>query len=370
MKSKFVIILVVFNISIMLHAQEKHENIQNDIEIMETILDKLFDRHENTFRFISSGTSGFYLDGYGILFKVPYLMNQKSFYVNSEARSREFFDDLIYSRKSTQNKRDERNGTEFEKAMGEEISRVKDISVRFLGDYVSAMNYLEPNYWITVIVDFNGLPPGFTSFSSEKPIRQVIGKVQRKNIIDYHKGKIDFEKLKKRIQFVSIYDNDTEMDGDVEIFADIMNSYVEKGKKENELHVIDAVKGFYLDGYGAIFFMNVNLQPNYINIITSGDHNSQFSVQAYSSFGDTINVDEKLSILQNRIISLFVRFGHTLKKLQPRDWLEVAVNLNIIRTNNGFSKVIYRIQKQDIDQLNSQKIRMDEFKKRLHIAQY
>jgi hypothetical protein len=160
------------------------------------------------------------------------------------------------------------------------------------------------------------------------------------------------------------------MDGDVEIFADIMNSYIEKGDKENELHVIDFVKGFYLAGYGAIFFMNVNLQPNYINIITRGDHNNQFSVQAYSSFGDTIDFDAKLNILQNRIISLFARFGHTLKKLQPGDWLEVAVNLNVIRTNNEFSKVVYRIQKQDIDRLNSQKIRINEFKKRLNIAKY
>ncbi len=376
MKVKLVLFVVFLNISVMLFAQEKPGNIQDDIEIMETILDKLFDKQERSLRFITSGTSGFYLDGYGILFKVPYSLSQKLYYVSPAPNARKFIDDFIFSGQghavSTSNKEAEKRDIDFEKTMVEEISRVKDISARFLGDYISAINYMEPNYWITVIVDFNGAPFSFDKFLPEKSIRQVIGKVQRKSIIDYHKGKIDFEKLKKQIQFVSKYDNDTEMDGDVEIFADIISSYVEKSNKENELHVINAVKGFYLDGYGAIFFMNVNLQPNYINIITHGDHKSQFSVQAYSSFGDrdTIDFDEKLNILQNRIISLYARFGHTLKKLQPKDWLEVAVNLNTIRINNGYSKVIYRIQKEDIDRLNSQKIKMTEFKKQLSVAKY
>ncbi|MBD3288334.1 hypothetical protein GF337_05980 [candidate division KSB1 bacterium] len=377
MKTRSVFIILLLVVPLMLFARNKQRpgnNIQDDIEIMETILDKLFDKHEGSFRLISGGTSGFYLDGYGILFKVPYSQSDRLYYVTPDKQARKMFDDWIISGQGQViSKRDQdadEKPAEFEKEMKEEITRVKDISARFLGDYVSALTYLEPSYWITVIVDFNDSPRAFSGFTPEKALRQVIGKVQKKNIADYHKGKIDFDKLKDRIQFVSKYENDSEMDGDIDIFSDIMNSYIEKGNEKNELHVIDAVKGFYLDGYGAIFIMKVNLQPNFINIITSGSRNNQFSVQAYSSFGDTIDFDEKLDILRDRITSLYARFGHTLRKLQPKEWLEVAVSLNTIHPDNDYSKVIYKIQKKDIDRLSSQKIGINEFKRLVNIARY
>ena len=87
-KNFIVFILLIGSISCLYAQQDKQvlELIQDDIDVMETILTRLFAKENNQLLFVDSGIYGFYLDGYGILFNIPYTthMLASEFYIRKK----------------------------------------------------------------------------------------------------------------------------------------------------------------------------------------------------------------------------------------------------------------------------------------------
>ncbi|MCI0495156.1 hypothetical protein L0Z72_09100, partial [candidate division KSB1 bacterium] len=261
--------------------------------------------------------------------------------------------------------------TEFdEKDWHEELAKIKENSARFLGDYMAAMEYLNPEQWITLIVDFDGFGRWVDPFLLKKSAQQLIIKVQKKNITAYHNGSIKFDDLKNSIQYAKTDEQESEIDNDIDIFSDIMESYLQNTRGNNEFHLIDDITGFYLQGYGAIFLIKANFESHIINIISRAKGINNFSIQTYSSVGDSIDIKTKIKNLEDQIITIFSRFGHTLKQLGANEWLEVAIHVNSASHQNDFSKVVIKVKKNEIDALKNQKLSMNDFKRRITIVKY
>ena len=100
------------------------------------------------------------------------------------------------------------------------------------------------------------------------------------------------------------------------------------------------------------------------------DGKKDFTFNTITSTGDTENVKEKIESLQNKIVTLVSRYGHTLRWLNNDESLEIALNINTHDLDEDFSKVILKIRKKYIDNLNQQKINLDEFKRRIRVVRY
>ena len=370
MKFKFILLLMMLigGLYTPLFSQN-YDSIQGDIEIMETILNKMFSKDKVTF--FDCGTNGYYLDGYGVLFKVPYSL-KKFVHVNENyekavelyiSKSNEFLT-------TSKAKKKAEDKLSSKKKFDKELQKIKDTLTRFLGDYISALNYLKSNYWVTIIVYFNSSSGWFDGFYEDKDINQLIAKVQMKDINSYRKGKLSFDRFKKKIQYVAKSNGDTAIDEDVDLFSDIMQSFLERNEKEKEFELSDGVKGIYLNGYGAIFMLKANMEPNILKVITTGDGKNSYSISTVSSSVDSQNINEKIKNMKKEIVSLLSRFGHTMRNLNSNEWLEIALNINAHGFDEDFSKYIMKIRKKDLNELNLERINLNEFKRRIKVITY
>lgn len=375
MKFKVLSILLIFSGLIGVQwaraqqIKQPYNTIKDDIEIMETILDKLFRKESGEISFLGRGTKGYYLDGYGVLFDVPY-SSKKIYhqYFNEEIEERQLktLNKSLRKFKGILDQYKLDNKEQFDK----ELLKIKNIIARFMGDYASAINYLKPNYWITVVVDFSGSSKWLRSFYNENVFHRLVAKAQMKDITAYRRGNISLEILKQKIHYNSKFNGGSVIDEDIDIFSDIMRSFLEKKQKHLNYNLAEGVRGFYLDGYGAVFMLKADMEPNILKVITTANGKHNFSVQTFSSTDSSNDIKEKLDFLESRIINLLSRFGHTMRKLDDNEWLEIALNINAHDFDEDFSKMILKIKKRDINDLSNQKIDLDRFKQRIKVIKY
>jgi len=368
---KFLITLIAFAILYLPLQAQNYDPMQDDIEIMETILDKMMLKQKSKLWYATGRTSGYYLDKYGILFKVPYSM-ENAFIFNQQLNNTYHLAIQNFHPATPEDEDEEifKSEKDFEQEMKKETEKIKQTLTRFLGDYVSTMNYLKPDYWITIIVDSNESMQILGGFHVNNQPQQLIAKVQMKDILSYRKGAISFDAFKQKVQFFSKANNLSAIDEEVNIFSDILESYLERNEKDNKFTISSGVKGFYLEGYGAIFLLSANMEPNIINIFTKGDGEKNFSFSTITTTEDAEHFQERVDLLQNKIINLVSRYGHTLKKLSDQEALEIALNLNTHQFDEDYSKIVLKIQKNYIENLNRQKINLDEFKRHIQVIKY
>ena len=351
-------------------AQDKLKTVQDDIEIMETILSKMFNK--NQFNAFQNKVNGFYLDEYGVLFEIPF--SSHKIYHNITIRNDNDGDNLIIIANDEKiidpNKHIQIEKVDYDKIFQQELTQTKTIIKKFLGNYSSAISGLKPDHWITINVDFDASNEWISVLQKEKSVKKLIAKVQKKYVSDYHREKISFKNFNKKIQFKVKDNNTSDMDDDMDVFKNIIESFLKKETGQSNYHV----KGIYLSGYGVIFMFNTNFEPDFCHIFAneSGDKNSySYAVQSYISKGTkSVQTNEEIEKLQNKILDLMTRFGHTMHKLNKNEWLEIATNINSNNPEIDYSKMILKIKMSSIEELKQQKITKKDFKRRMKILKY
>jgi len=382
----FIIAILLFEGNhLNLFSQDQYRKLQHDIEIMETILNKMFLTTEHCLPFYHKGANGFYLDGHGILFEVPYSADR--LWDNTWFRTDHEDDILIdfnHNKKHRETIRNQNRAIRIrdtndedndvaKQRINEEIENIKNKLTRFLGDYASAISGLKSEQSITVVMDFNG-SLFWTGLLPQDQIRKLMAKAQIKDIANYRKGLTSLEEFKKKIVFNTKVQTTSIMDEDIDILADVIESSLGNNLKQDKYVLANGVKGLYVNGYGAIFILSTNMGPNFFQIITKKsndeqDHNYTFQ-SVWSGDENAMNVDEKINLLQDKVINLMSRFGHTMRHLDNNEWLEIALNINAQHVEKDFSKVIMKIKKSDIDRFNRQQINQNDFKKIVRVIKY
>ncbi|MBN2010456.1 hypothetical protein JW960_14005 [candidate division KSB1 bacterium] len=367
-KIKILVLMMIVAAAMPAYSQKTNNQLQDDIEIMETILNKLFSTSGTTKIFQTSAANGYYLENYGILFKVPYA---------NEFTHRNHEEQLLILpngrgvQKQVAIKKDGDNAISdsIEQA---NLEQVKTTIVRFLGDYASSMNELKSDEWIMVVVDFNNDMKWLGAFPPQNDIRKLIAKVKMKDVTTYRHGKMDRDALAKQITFESRTQQSAGIDEDIEVFADIIKSSIEKSQIDG-LHIINHVNGFYLNGYGAIIMMDTQMFPRRMQIITNRTQNgAKHNITIDKFIHDDGSFDSQASIaaLQDRMINVLSRFGHTIRNLNGNEWLEIAISIDDHSNANDFSRLMMRINKNDIERSVQKRMNESDVRKMIHVVKY
>jgi tRNA (Thr-GGU) A37 N-methylase len=352
--------------------QQQNQQLTDDIEIMETILNKLFSNSATYRPFQKSPVSGYYLENYGVLFKAP---GDNSLSCISEASE----DQLLFvpnGRFEIQKKvaiSNHGKRVNVDSAQQVNAEQTKSSIIRFLGDYSSSMREIKPDQWIMVVVDFSTDHEWFSSVSKKSGLRKLIAKAKMKDLTAYRTGKIDRNALINAISFESRTNDSKGIDEDIEVFADIINSSVEKSQIDG-LHLLNKVNGFYLNGYGAVFMLDTQMFPNHLQIITKRlqDGGAQnITIDQLIHNGDS-QFDSQASIdaLQDRMLNVLSRFGHTIRNLNSNDWVEITVSIDDHSNGQDISRMIMRVNKNDIERGAQQRMDEKEFRKMIRVVKY
>jgi len=351
------------------YAQSKINMIEDDIEILEAVLDRMFFRNNTKLAFYRDRTSGYYLDEYGFLFKIPYSMNYS--YFNNEN-----FRNLIKAYSDPDKMLEAINTLPETDAMPDmkliqdkEIATIRRTIDKFMSDYIATMSYASPAFWINVVVDLKQ-ESWLMNLGDEDLTHQIIARVQIKNINDFRAGKLDRDEFIRKIKYdykKNGQDNERE---EIEIFTEIVESSLIK-KSDDSFRLTNRINGFHIDDYGLIFMADVDMIPNFINIITKSQGNQTVSISQFTTSSDSVfDLNEKLDLLEEKIVSIISRYGHTVNSLKENESIEFAFNLNTPSISESASKVVYKVKKSDIDKYNHKKIDYNEFKERFEINRY
>ncbi len=354
-----------------LQAQSTMQSIQSDIKIMESILDKLFRNSSDGF-LLASRSRGYYLDGYGVLFKIPYDISSRSIssWVNDVTDNFVF----VTSGKKLTRKIEMNLRNPFgqrDSLLSAQLPEIRKTVTRFMGDYCSVINGLKPDNRVIVIVDFNSQFPWKAYGGSGTQLRELVAKARVRDLKEFRVGKLDEAGLARKIEFKELRGDNESGDRDIDVFEDIIRSAVKKDSEYN-FRIDDNVNGFYLNGYGAVFMVNTQFLPKKFQVFTNtskGEEENEIVIQNWlSQVKESRKIVDDMEALQNKLIEVMSRFGHTLRRLQQNEWLELAVTIDEHDPDQDFSTLIMRIQKNDLLRYGGQDVK--NLRKRIQILKY
>jgi hypothetical protein len=355
----------VFNGQLLAQQNLPSQDLLNSIEIMETVLDKLIMPDKGPFQFFGSNTKGYYLMNYGVIFNVSYsLFNQRMISIDFDKRLQSGKNNYIFV-----NEEGEGLSDNYKK----EKEELKKAMVKFLGDWTSALNDINPDEKVTIIVDFNGFFPTLRDVYDYDASHQLIVSVPIKEIADYRKGKSTREEFTKRI----IFDEAKSVDEDISILSNVIQTSLKHADRKTSLGVSGDVKGIYFKGYGVIFFTDVSFglgaqaYKRALTIYSDALKKGETRSITVENFSDEPGQTEKdVEKVEQKMIQLVSNYGHNLRTLQPDEWVEIAINFKGVPVKEKFSKSILKVQKKIIDDFKRDRIKFDEFKKRVNIIYY
>jgi hypothetical protein len=391
-------ILMIFVAVTFVFGQERamdQKRLNRDLKIMEGILEKLLQGKSST-RHFDGDTKGLYLDGFGIVFH----SNQGAFGHTRLILSDQFEEgQFLYeqfrgkSNKKTEvvtevvpDKAEEKDevvvkvGEADAKIAGEDLftrafrvprkskdeilkeeqkalEEMKESIRVFFKNYSSAIGQLRSSDRIAILIDLQdwtmtGSSRGFLTASTTK-----------QDIERYRKDEINNTQFSNQIKF-KVSNGDSEISNDIDIMTEIfergMGTFARRERVSNN--------GIYLDGLGALFFVEL---PGFF--ITHSDENtSVVAVQEYSkALGYLYRADEEgdaekserkeekekwMKSLKDDLFELVSSYGHTLR-IKPQESIVLNVNLgnrfNFWRSDESQqSNLILKLKKTDIDNYN------------------
>ena len=336
------------------------EELLNNIEIMETVLDKLMTPEKSRMHFFGNDTKGYYLMNYGIIFNVSYsIFSRRLISIDLDSRFMES-DYFVVNEKT--GKRSEK----FEKKM----DQLKNTLARFLGEWTSALATMKPDEKVAIIVDFNRLSLNFPASNAFSP-QQLIASVPIREITNYRRGKLSRDQFKDKI----IFDEVKSTDEEIAIVSNVIETSLGHVGKKKNFNWSGNVKGVYFKGYGVIFFTDLSYGS-----IAFKNAFTKYSRALKKSKGRTItfesisnqsgNQQKGVEELEQKLIRIVSNYGHNLSILQPDEWVEIAVNFRGMPAKGNYSKSVLKVQKKIIDDFNKERITYDQFKKQVRVIYY
>lgn len=344
-----------------IQAQEDipKQELLSDIKIMETVLDQMISPEQEQIHFWGANAKGYYLKNYGLIFNVNCSFNRGMMAINLEKRLKIKENNFVIVGKE--------EGKELNQDSQKEREQLKKSLVKFLGSWTSALSDLSPDEKVTVIVDFNGFIPGFTN-DFDFSIHQLIASVAIRDITNYRRGITGDDDFIKKISF----DEVKTADEDISILSNVIQTSLEHPDRSFAYGLAGDVKGIYFKGYGVIFFTNVTFGSKeftiYSNMFDKAKQEYALTVKDQAERSE--QGEKNVRKLEQKLIQLVSNYGHTLRTLQPNEWLEIAVNFKGIPVRDKYSKTILKVQKKIIDDFSRDRIKYDQFKNMVRVIYY
>jgi hypothetical protein len=342
---------------------------QRDLEIMEAILDRLFDRSMPSFHFGGEGSRGIYMPGYGVLFQVPnnsfgfeiITLPPEGEGVNvSEPRAPRALRSKVSARQKI-NRQDIRENLQ-----------------NFFANYADAIGQIEDNERVAVYVHGNSklifTSPEISGATTASSAREIFAATRKADIIARRSGTLAEADFNKRMQYRELPGSDD--DSDLEVMARIVDTAL-RGKNQRWAELEAETRPIYLEGLGALFLLRTSL----------GDHSSWFLRTPTPDTDELLDIERKVVELQaaskrargtwktkydnlrSRLAEIIADYGHTLRRLQRDEWVIVAADLRDA-PEDGPRELVCRVQKNAIDAYNNRSISREQLIKKIDYLEY
>lgn len=342
---------------------------QRDLEIMEAILDRLFDQSTPSFHFGGESSRGIYMPGYGVLFQVP--NNSFAFEIVtlppegegvnvSEPRAPRASRSKVSARQKI-NRQDIRENLQ-----------------NFFANYADAIGQIENNDRVAVYVhsDANVIftSPVVNGATTATTVREIFAAARKADIIARRSGTMAEDNFNKRMQYRELPGGDE--DSDLDVMARIVDTAL-RGKNQRMTEFDAETRPIYLEGLGALFLLRTSL----------GDHSSWFLRTPTPDANEMLDIERKVVELQaaskraqgtwktkydnlrTRLAEIVADYGHTLRRLQRDEWIIIAADLRDAPEDSP-RELVCRVQKNAIDAYNNRSISREQLIKKIEYLEY
>lgn len=365
-----IIILCLLFLTSLFSAE--NEVSSRDIEIMETILDKLIFQEGTSF-FSGHSTQGYHLNGYGVIFYVPYkeynigltlpgLKTGK--YVTSENLATNYVVEF---------------GKEANKKWEERYNTLKENLAIFFKDYAGVIKGLNAQDRITVIVGFNGSTffIGLDSSKDGEKVKQLTASMPFHKVQSLRQSSMDNKAFMNEITFSEEKDSSPDKN-DLSILADIFHSAFMKKMKTGRFDLNQRPRNIYFPGFGALFMINshsasflmAHLEENYVIAIEEYQKHKTTGKEKPTIQESKKKVEDYIRDVQEEIIDVLATYGGTIRSVPDQEQVLVVVEFGSTQFSDLPGKISIKAKMNDIHKVARDKISKQEFKKLIEVKEY
>ena len=314
---------------------------QQDLDVLKTILDKLMEPEcgtgLGTHIWPNFGTRAIYIDEYGVIFtyqcqSLPTLSKNK----DTETRP--------------------------ETAGGNRTENIRQILVEFLGNYGDALGQLQPDNYISVIIQPRENPlrhviRDMKIFTKSTQLDQIMATVSKKTIDDYHRKKLAKNKFAAKIEFHRI-DKDDDRHREIEIMSRIFDTAL-RNNKNCSLSLRGKTWGEYITNFGILFMLRATNGLKVDKFHFTGDNfdnaGSEVSRKRPSPLDETTDMQQTKTVL----VQLLADYGHTLRHVKPKEW--IGINIELDNFDDQHSYLFLKVKSADIQDFHQNRISLKTF---------
>ena len=401
LKNTILIGLMALLLSSLSFAQNFDSNRMNrDIKIMESILNELFKIEAKTntasgsnsalqvrsmsgnlafssFNRSSNQVSGNYIPGYGIIFKVPYLISSNissiSVVKNEEKPNITFYYD------SNENSGDNQVSEETV------INRIKD----FLKDYAPTIGQLKNGEHITIVYGKrNENLPHLRVFNisgeskAEEEVEQVpviTVSAKTEDLLALKNGSLSSDNFADRL-IISKQDKEEKQRLDLEVMGNILKTAFEEGDGDS-FHLINTNSLSYvsIDGFGVHYTLDMHrghgLEAFTFGALRSfGRANSEEAEESAKKIQEAKEKREatlktEYETLKDQMMQYLVDYGRTLNSLESDQFLIVTTNISD-HQDIVPAQVNFQLKKSILEQLDRGQISREAAMNAVTITEY
>lgn len=343
-------------------SQNRQADVQRDIDILETVLCQVLGQGESS-RFWGGSCRGIYLEGFGIIFNVPFdhsfgLTAAPKVWTAKSAGYKNLAESYYaaVSPGPTDSSRAEQRQQLVQKLK-------KDLS-HFFTRYAGAVRGVAPGEVMAVMVDWTGAAEAFfQGKSAENGARHFYASVSQEKLAQLRQ----MQNPESAIQFHDKTGNE-DLNRELDIFDNILDKTMANPDGGHMPLPGKTVRSMYLPGYGAVVMMNLHE----FSAIAVPALEKSTGVLEVSGVTKTRNEHraKRIPALKENIVDVLARFGGSLRSLKPEETVLVQVDLSRgfgEESSKGFS---CKVRMADIAQVYAGKISADAFKNTVQISDF
>ncbi len=337
-----------------------------DIDIMEKVINELFQHNFKTTRYSSvpgdQSAQGAYVPGYGVIFNTPYVTTYKSATRVAYSTTPNVTSTTHSATTVVINDKTVKYYGENKQKIASSSDSIAQVHTQaitktmrdFLANYADAISQLDGNDRVLIIYDENARNSRSTLrvYNGEEwkgmAMPRITAEVKREDLISFRSGKMSRKELDNRIRVEKVSES-REQFQEYKVFAGILESLFPVDNQGD--YRVRNISYNFLPNFGVIYQMEMSMRKGSWNDCTSCPPGSIASGQTRSK-SDTSQVRSRQVAYQKfgqDIREVLLDYGRTLRNLTPEQMILLTVSLPTCENCNVPDRVNVSVKKSVLE---------------------
>jgi hypothetical protein len=346
-------------------SQNRQAEIQRDVNILETVLCQVLGQGESS-RFWGGSCRGMYLEGFGIIFNVPYGSHFHGLAVAPKAWSAKSSGSAAGSRNLAETVyaavEDSRSDSSRAEQQEQQRRQVKKDLVHFFTSYAGAVRGLAQGEVVAVMIDWADESAFFGPSPASADDRHFYASVSQEKLAQLRQ----MQNPETAIQFRD-KTGTADLDRELDIFENILDKAMAGPENGDVPMPRKSIRSMYLPGYGVVMMMNLQHFGG-LAIPAIAKVTGVFKVPEAAK-SKTDNQAKRLAALKESLLDVLTRFGGSLRSLKADESMFIQVDLSndFEEAGQSFS---CKVRMADIEQVYAGKVTAAAFKNAVQMRDF